>query len=373
MSKFMISGFYGAGNVGDEAILEAMLTRITNNHKDAECFVISKNQRATKSDHNVETIGRNDFSGFFKHLLSTDVLISGGGSLLQDVTSKKSLAYYIGIIFSGVVFRKKIMLYSHGIGPINSKKYRKLVGFLLNRVDYITVREEKSKIDLIAMKVKSEKIYVTADPVINFDLANIDSRDTIIDMFNLDKEKPIIGISIKSRCIVSTEEKLNEFRDMLVKLSNKYNIILLPFYFNEDIKVIEEVMNYEFINKIKNDDNLNIVALDKEASYSEIIEMVCALDILVGERLHSLIFAAAAEVPLIGVSYDPKIDYFLESIKCQSLFKASNFDCSLLLNEIENLYENRIAFKEELSYNVQRLKKKLNKNDELLECLLSEG
>ena len=100
MSKFMISGFYGAGNVGDEAILEAMLTRIVNKHKDAECYVISKNQKATKADHNVETIGRNDFSGFFKHLLSTDVLISGGGSLLQDVTSKKSLAYYIGIIFS---------------------------------------------------------------------------------------------------------------------------------------------------------------------------------------------------------------------------------------------------------------------------------
>ena len=124
MSKFMISGFYGAGNVGDEAILEAMLTRIVKEHKDAECYVISKNQKATKADHNVETIGRNDFSGFFKHLLTTDVLISGGGSLLQDVTSKKSLAYYIGVIFSGVLFRKKIMLYSHGIGPINSSKYR---------------------------------------------------------------------------------------------------------------------------------------------------------------------------------------------------------------------------------------------------------
>lgn len=372
MSKFMISGFYGAGNVGDEAILEAMLTRIVKNHKDAECYVISKNQKATKADHNVETIGRNDFSGFFKHLLSTDVLISGGGSLLQDVTSKKSLAYYIGVIFSGVLFRKKIMLYSHGIGPINSSKYRKLVGFLLNRVDYITVREEKSKRDLVGMKVKADKIHVTADPVINFDLANLDSKEKIQEMFGFDKDKAIIGISIKSKCIVDSIEKMESFRDMLVSLSNKYNIILLPFYFNEDIKVINEVMDDEFIKKIKNK-NMNIVTLEKEASYKEIIEMVCALDILVGERLHSLIFAAAAEVPLIGVSYDPKIDYFLESIKCQSLFEASNFDCSLLLNEIELLFENRIAFKEELSYNVQRLKKMLNKNDELLESLLSEG
>ena len=369
MTKFMISGFYGAGNVGDEAILEAMLTRIFNNHKDATCYVISKNQKATKRDHKVETIGRNDFSGFFKHLLSTDVLISGGGSLLQDVTSKKSLAYYIGVIFSGVVFRKKIMLYSHGIGPINSKAYKRLVGFLLN----ITVREEKSKGDLIDMKVKADKIHVTADPVIDFDISKIDSRERINKSYSFDDSKANIGISIKSKCMLDSREKIDDFKEMLLKLSKSYNIILLPFYFNEDIKVINEIMDQEFQEIIESSEDINIVTLDREASYKEIIDIVCSLDILVGERLHSLIFAAAAEVPLIGISYDPKIDYFLESIECKAIFKASDFDALLLLNEINAVYENRIAFREKLSYNVQRLKKKLKKNDELLENLLSEG
>ena len=38
------------------------------------------------------------------------------------------------------------------------------------------------------------------------------------------------------------------------------------------------------------------------------------MDVLIGVRLHALIFAGVMGVPMIGISYDPKIDRFLDSI-----------------------------------------------------------
>ncbi|BEP28270.1 polysaccharide pyruvyl transferase CsaB [Helicovermis profundi] len=365
MTKILISGFYGSGNVGDEAILESMINRIKKIDVNAELTVISKNQKSTKRDHKVKTLGRNDFRGFFRVLRKTDILISGGGSLLQDATSVKSLVYYIAVIFSGIIFRKKVMIYSQGIGPINNIFFRFFLGKLLNFADIVTVREENSKKDLIKMGVKKE-IYVTADTVIDFDYSKLENNKNEY-LFNNDKKT--IGLSLKSNVIFSNLNLDKNIKDFIDKILKNYNILFIPFYFNQDIKIIDFLID----NKIIDLANKNIKIIDKELNFKKVLNIMKDVDMLVGERLHSLIFASILNVPFIGMSYDPKIDYFLEDIGLKSIFNINDFNSEILINEVANIFDNEIAFKKDLSYNVQRLKEKLSLNDDFLNDLIMRG
>ena len=145
MTRLVISGYYGFGNAGDEAMLAAILEAILEVVPDADITVISGNPGHTAANHGVKAIGRFDMFGILNAIGRCDLLISGGGSLLQDVTSKRSLYYYLSIITLATSFGKRVMLYAQGIGPLRRKRARQIVGQVLNKVTMITVRDERSK------------------------------------------------------------------------------------------------------------------------------------------------------------------------------------------------------------------------------------
>ena len=116
MTKYIVSGYIGFDNFGDELIADILVKRLKAG--DAEkVTLISKNPAKTAKLHNTDSCS---MFGFLPILMESDVLISGGGSLLQDVTSLKSLLYYVGVIFAALIFGKKVEIFAQGIGPINS-------------------------------------------------------------------------------------------------------------------------------------------------------------------------------------------------------------------------------------------------------------
>ena len=120
--KAVISGYYGFDNCGDEAVLLAIIHCLKKLKPDVRIVVLSGNPKKTRELYAVEAVNRwNPFSVAIE-LLSCRLLISGGGSLLQDVTSTKSLRYYLAIINIAALFKKRIMIYSQGLGPLNAEK-----------------------------------------------------------------------------------------------------------------------------------------------------------------------------------------------------------------------------------------------------------
>ena len=113
--RIVISGYYGFNNSGDEAMLFAILKALYQRFGDTDITVISGNPERTTHTFGVKAIPRFDGFSILKCLYNSDLLISGGGSLLQDVTSWKSLIYYLSIIFTGVCFRKKVFLMLRGL------------------------------------------------------------------------------------------------------------------------------------------------------------------------------------------------------------------------------------------------------------------
>lgn len=63
------------------------------------------------------------------------------------------------------------------------------------------------------------------------------------------------------------------------------------------------------------------------------LEEVSKCDLVIGMRLHSLIYAASQYVPPVGISYDPKIDQFLLRLDSEP---AGNTDTLMATNSRED-------------------------------------
>ena len=308
MKNILISGYYGSKNGGDEAMLAAMLETLHELDADLKVTVISLNPEYTKARHHVDAVAWLNVWAILKKILSADLLISGGGSLLQNVTSRRSLYYYLGIIFLAKFFGRKVMLYAQGIGPIRGTLAHKLMNWIVNRVNLITVRDKGSLEELKRLNITKPKIFCTADPVLAIKPVSLDAGKKILSKSlnpNSYLLTPRIGVAV--RRWIDWEGCRENLAAALDRLAEEIGakIIFLPMQFPEDIKAAKSTA--ELMKQ-------NCTVIDEELTTAEIVSLVGCMDILISIRLHALIFAGIMGVPVLGISYDPKIERFLDSI-----------------------------------------------------------
>lgn len=360
MKKILISGYHGFGNIGDEAILKAMLAEFDKMDREMELTVLSQKPEETSNHYNVKAVDRSSLWRVVKTLRKTDILVSGGGSLLQESTGRLSIFYYLFIYFVAMIFRKKTIIFSHGIGPVYRSFSKKLICFVFNRASCISVRDKRSKEELMSYGVSGDKIDVTADPVISF---NKFGRDKGVELFSTygmyDPSLETIGFAIKSSKGSQVEE---DFVKIINRLKEKpCNIVLIPFHYSEDLPLIEKIVKLT---------EHHIISINERHSVDEIFSMIETLDVLVGVRLHALIFSAVSETPLVGITYDPKIDAFLESIHEEAVCEINNIDTEAVVSAIEMHLESKEAIKNRLKMDVFKHKVLLTKYNSGIEAML---
>jgi len=313
--KIVVSGYYGSKNGGDEAMLSAMLEVLREEVSDLSVTVISLNPEYTKRRHNVDAVPWLDIWTIIKKIRAADLLISGGGSLLQNVTSGRSLYYYLTIIFFALALGRRVMLYAQGIGPIRGVLAHKLTNLILNRVDLITVRDRGSLEELSRLKITRPKIYCTADPVLAIKSVSLDVGRKILSRYVKTGGSKLIGVAIRhwldwekfQRELAEALDRLNDLDDV--------KIIFIPMKFPEDIKAAQSIAAL-----MKSPPTV----LDEEFTTQEILSLVGCMEVLIGVRLHALIFAGVMNVPMLGISYDPKIERFLDSVGEEPLGNLSD-------------------------------------------------
>ena len=308
MVKIVISGYYGSKNAGDEAMLAAML-EVLGELENISVTVISVNPEDTKKRHGVDAVPWLNIFSIVRKIIGADLVISGGGSLLQNVTSRRSLYYYLGIIFLARLLGRRVMLYAQGIGPIEGAMPRRLMHWIVNGVDLITVRDHGSLEELSRLLIDRPKIVCTADPVLAIRPASLTIGRDILRRSGegkfLDAHSTMIGVAVRrwhgwQHC----REQLAKAADELAHRLHA-RIIFLPMQYPEDVRAAREVADISTVD---------CDVLDGEFSTGELLSLVGCMDLLISIRLHALIFAGVMNVPMLGISYDPKIDRFLDSI-----------------------------------------------------------
>lgn len=166
MTKVCISGYYGFDNAGDEAILLAMIQGLQKEFPDIEISVLSNNPEKTEAEYGVKAYDRWKWWQIQKAIMEADILISGGGGLLQDVTGRKSIMYYTHVMKMALHRKRPVFIFSQGVGPVNDNWSRNHAAKVLRKAARITVRDEDSAALLHRWGLRRGRIHVTADPVL---------------------------------------------------------------------------------------------------------------------------------------------------------------------------------------------------------------
>lgn len=282
--KVTVSGYIGFDNFGDESILNVLLDNLKNQSTDIT--VISSNPQKTRLLHGVKTCKTFDIPAILYTLLKTDILISGGGSLLQDKTSIKSLLYYLFIIFCAKLFSKKVIIFAQGIGPINSAPARFLTKHILKRCDLLSVRDEKSLFLLRGWGICTE---LQCDPVFNLEIPAYSPQGKV-------------GIQLRSWKHLS-EDFLCKLADETVKNFSDREILIFSFQDSLDYKLCKEFQTKLTIRNpqiksqiIKNDYPHNITENFKTLEY------------LIAMRFHACLLALKFGIKTLAINYDEKVE-----------------------------------------------------------------
>ncbi|MTI48645.1 polysaccharide pyruvyl transferase CsaB [Sporosalibacterium faouarense] len=363
MKKIFVFGYYGFKNCGDDAILDSIISNLKNINKDLKISALTYDAEYTKGVHGVSPVSRSKLFDIIKNIRDCDLLISGGGSLLQDVTSSRSLIFYLSLIFIAKFFKKKVMFFCNGYGPVKKKLNKLLINKIVNKVDLITLRDEESAKELKKIGI-TENVIVAADAAFTMEPANEERIDEIMDIEGIPKDKEIIGISV--RRWTNDEKTKNVIAKTVDYLSTKdRRVVLIPMKYPDDV---------EFSLEIKEMCETNPYVVENYYKPKEVLGIIGKFEILIGIRLHALIFGAIANVPVVGIEYDPKIKGFLQLIDGVNSGDINKLDFTHLCLCIEEVWNNRDKYKNKLAERKVELKEKvLNVSEKVIELLESEN
>lgn len=357
----VLSGYYGFRNSGDEAVLQSILLALEEEGLttgvDIKPIVLSIDPEWTSRTYGVESVHRMKLGEVRKAIKSSDGLISGGGSLLQDATGIKSIPYYLGVIKLAQWLGKPTFVYAQGIGPVNRKLFRPLIASVFRRCDYISVRDTESANLLREMGLRGkDAVQVVPDPVMGLALwdhvaasegnGGVSSESA--------SELPVVGVSVRFWNEARTE--LTQLAEGLSLLCRRkpVHIRFLPFHFPGDDEASRFVM--ERLGNVAERGCTVSIAPETEHP-QDMLREVSRCSLLVGMRLHSLIYAASQNVPLLGVSYDPKIDHFLGRIGSVPVGTAEELDPRILAAEGERLLQEAGTWRKSHAAQIAELKR----------------
>ena len=334
MKNILISGYYGFNNTGDEAMIETMSTLLAK--RDYGLIVLSSNPERTKELYNVQAYDRYKFFEIVKAIKKSDMVISGGGTLFQDITSKKSIWYYLGIVKLAQLLGKKVCVAYQGMGPLKTKLYRKMTKSILNKksVKLVALRDEHAIEFAKELGIKEDKIMFSSDMIF---MMQPPAKERCLKILNdnvhgLKEGQKLIGLSVREW---KDKDRTDLFAKLADALHEKYDarIVFFPFHKPKDAEISKIIMH-----KMKHEDKA--VLMPNRYLPSEILGTMGLMDVNIGVRLHSLVFSAVMNVPTVGISYDPKIDGFLELINMTPVCTYDDIAVDKILSYVDNFMNN---------------------------------
>ncbi len=290
--RFLVSGYYGFGNVGDEALLRIIASQLKTRHPFATIDALSARPDETAHEFGIEATPRWEQSAVREAIARADVVLSGGGGLFQNATSLKSLLYYAGIVRTAIRGGRKAMVFAQSIGPLDFWG-KQTVRECCKGLHAATVRDERSR-EILAPLVPATAVERTGDPVFLYDPpAECAPRDAFFDA----SSDPLVVVCVRKTA------NFNECAAALAiavdRLAEKHGarVAFVPFGGQPDAEAATVV-----IRKCRSKPML--VSLD---GLDAIASAISRARLVVGVRLHALVLAIRFGIPFLAVPYDPKV------------------------------------------------------------------
>ena len=306
----VVSGYYGFGNLGDESLLDVIASSLAKEVPGVKIAALTKNPRADAPRTGLMCVSRFRFPKVWRIIGRSKLLISGGGSLLQDITSKRSLTYYAWVIRAAEQQKTRVAVLANGIGPITYPSNEKLTAKVISAADEVSVRDCDSGNELIRIGVDPGKIRVSADPA--FLIRPADEDAVAKTMAALGVKGGFFAVSVRplgkpDEDAAENQQVIRETASACRDLAERYGLtpVIIPMQEVQDGRICESLC------AMLQDHGAVIY---RPGNASLLIGVLARAQMVMGMRLHLVIFASSAGVPVIGLSYDPKVNSMLRQL-----------------------------------------------------------
>lgn len=300
-TRFLLSGYYGFGNLGDEALLEVIVEQLRARWPRCAVDVLSGDPAATARSYGVEATPRMDLARVRAAIDAADVVLSGGGGLLQNATSLRSLLYYSGVIRSAVRAGKPTMIFAQSIGPLDFWG-RAMVRNFCKGVEAATVRDERSR-TLLTSLLPDVPVERTADPVFLFEPGG-EPLDLAAEGLAGD-DAPLVVVSVRKW--QGTDGTVQAMAGVVDRLAGQHGVrvAFLPLGGPPDAEVATTIIRRCASTPV----------LLPDYPLGQAAQVVGRASLVIGMRLHALVIAARLGVPFLALPYDPKVTALLEDLR----------------------------------------------------------
>ncbi|HEY9788140.1 MAG TPA: polysaccharide pyruvyl transferase CsaB [Candidatus Obscuribacterales bacterium] len=303
----LVSGYYGFGNLGDEAILEEIVNELKRLVPPGDIVILSNTPERHAELFGVKAIYRWSFPLLLRQLPKARLFLSGGGGLFQDVTSVNSTVFYALQILLARCFFVPVLFYAQGLGPLKTA-----IGTFMTRIaaklsQSISVRDAVSKELLKSWQIEA---HLTADPVWALEAEPLPNDVQAILASQMPEGKNNLRLALSLRKSHNLTPELVE--TLVEALASVFPpdacLVLLP---------LQESLDNEYLGlaeaawKAKGRPAflLQTARLERPSQW---LSLMAQFDIVVAMRLHAGIMALKAGVPVVGIAYDPKVQSVLE-------------------------------------------------------------
>ena len=362
--RVVICGAYGRGNAGDDAILLAILTELRSIDPDLSFQVFSRSPIETRRTYRVNAFYT--FNGFqaIRYFRKAKFFINGGGSLMQDVTSNRSLWFYLWTLAAAKRHHCPVIMYGCGIGPIQKDGNRRRAAKVMNKyVDSITLRDPDSLKELEVLGVTKPAIALSADTTVSLPAASPEVIDGILNSRGIPAGGKYIGFIL--RPWPGFEARVQDLAAAADYAYETYGLtpLFFPIEPRLDIAAAQRV-----IQKMKAPHHV----LTEAFTAAQTIGILSRMQVVVSMRLHGLIFSASQGVPLVGIVYDQKVSSFLSYIG-QDLYEGLD---QLSKERLESLIDQAVSRGKDprfLADSVEKLRRMDEVNRKVLVEYVSNG
>lgn len=309
---YLIAGYYGFGNLGDELILSETIQMLLAKQPDARIVAVSGNVEATKNQHQVEAVDARDIHELSKAIESVDLVVVGGGGLFYDywgvsetdVFSKthSGINVYASIAMLASLHRKPLHVFAVGVGPLSTPAGAGLTRAIFEQAQFSSVRDKRSFKVLDTIGVAPEGFTRTLDPV----MASIDrpNRD--------DGNQPHTLVAVRKwPFTVGWEKTVAQALDEFVEFSGA-SLRFVPFQVNDEKLLDDRRAAADIVALMKHSDRATLV--DNPLSVEDAYAIFSEADFVIGMRLHSVVLAARYGIPFVALSYDEKVSSFVDEL-----------------------------------------------------------
>jgi len=382
--KILIKGFFGKNNIGDEAILDSMVSSLKSKLPFSEIVVFSGNPKFIAKKYNVRSISynwRKSYRAIIREMVNADIFILGGGGLFPNDTPVKIFRSLLFLLIAKMLGTQKIIIYSVGIDPIRYHLSRSLMMIFFNNfVDEISTRDAESAEELKKSGIEHINIYADSAFLLPTDddkaqeLLNsveISSKDIYVSValakpWNIGKEKNQVARyeDFLEGCVWIFNEFMKEHRDI--------HLLFIPFFYPGDKEMAEIIRG-----RLEKSTHIHLVDVCNQPRVAK--ALIKNSSLLIGMRFHSIVFAVSAAVPVAAISYGPKSDSLLRrsdinkysvrlGIRKNEFFKSTeDVDFKEFFYKINEVWENKEAIKKKLKRNLNLIEKNMYSIGDVIE------